>query len=241
MLSLYLQRFNNASIPTSLQATFPYIFAVSQYLQVRISHNRQDIILFHSENTIVVEKTPERSDLAWCCTAWSIWSGGLYHLWRGRKAIPECLLQWNHRGSWIWRSSQRRICFPYNTRNRSPPPPRSMGIQPSSASHQGKPLDLFFRFIICAVKHSFDKLLFYQKTKKVSKVEVGTRSTDASLDEWLEVRFSLFYSSSSSLWLNNLIDPCVIISSGDYFGQDIVWEIEEQEELKEMFCSFQLL
>jgi len=66
-----------------------------------------------------------------------------------------------------------------------------MGIQPSSASHQGKPLDLFFWFIICAVKHSFDNLLFYQKTKKVSKVEVGTRSTEASLDEWLEVRFSL--------------------------------------------------
>ncbi|AEC07130.1 Translocon-associated protein (TRAP), alpha subunit [Arabidopsis thaliana] len=31
--NLTMLRLNNASIPTSLQATFPYIFAVSQYLQ----------------------------------------------------------------------------------------------------------------------------------------------------------------------------------------------------------------
>jgi len=33
--------------------------------------------------------------------------------------------------------------------------------------------------------------------------------------------------------LNNLIEGYVFLSSGNYFGQDIVWENKEQEELKE--------
>ncbi|KAJ4907004.1 hypothetical protein Rs2_10662 [Raphanus sativus] len=63
-----------------------------------------------------------------------------------------------------------------------------------------------------------------KRTKKVSKVEVGTRSTDASLDEWLEVRISLFLFLgfvSSSLGLK-----CVCCCAFREFGKDIIKEQE---------------
>ena len=158
----------------------------------------------HPTTKHIFEKN--NSNLTPSCTAWSIWSGGLCHLRRGREAIPECLLQWNHWGCWIWRSSQRWVCLPYHTWDCSPPPPRSMGIQPSSASHQGKtpssmlfPTTCFEHFKLCVFNlilwnFIWQISLCFQKTKKVSKVEVGTRSTDASMDEWLEVCISLFLS-----------------------------------------------
>ena len=231
----HLQRYNNASIPTSVQATFPYIFAVSQYLQVHITQ------------LTTVNNIELWNGLISSCTAWSIWSGGLYHLRRGGEAIPERLLQWNHRGSWIWRSSQRWVCLPYNTWNCSPPPPRSMGIQPSPASHQGKTGILFlYQIVLLTVlflwNYSFEKFndiyltissfLLYQKTKKVSKVEVGTRSTDASMDEWLEVRIFFSCSIFRVCFFFVVTEVCVCLPSGNSFGQDIVWEIKEQEELR---------
>lgn len=30
-------------------------------------------------------------------------------------------------------------------------------------------------------------MLYMQKTKKVAKVEIGTKTVDASMDEWLQV------------------------------------------------------
>lgn len=35
-MSSFLQSFYNASVPVSVQATFPYTFAVSKFLQVSI-------------------------------------------------------------------------------------------------------------------------------------------------------------------------------------------------------------
>lgn len=64
------------------------------------------------------------------------------------------------------------------------------------------PISCFEHFKLCVfyspyfVKFYLTISLFYQKTKKVSKVEVGTRSVDASLDEWLEVSNSLSLSLS---------------------------------------------
>lgn len=39
---IILQVFNNGSVPSSVQATFPYIFSVSKFLQVFLTFSRAD-------------------------------------------------------------------------------------------------------------------------------------------------------------------------------------------------------
>ncbi|CAL9233316.1 unnamed protein product [Arabidopsis halleri] len=123
--NLTMLRFNNASIPTSLQATFPYIFAVSQYLQPG-AFDLVGYIIYD------VEGKPYQS-VFYNGTIEVVESGGLLSgesVFLITLGIGLLLLL----GLWAYSQVQRLT----------------------------------------------------KKTKKVSKVEVGTRSTDASLDEWLE-------------------------------------------------------
>uniref|UniRef100_A0A1J3E7G8 Translocon-associated protein subunit alpha n=1 Tax=Noccaea caerulescens TaxID=107243 RepID=A0A1J3E7G8_NOCCA len=123
--NLTMLRFNNASIPTSLQATFPYIFAVSQYLQPG-AFDLVGYIIYD------VEGKPHQS-VFYNGTIEVVESGGLLSgesVFLITLGIALLLLL----GLWAYSQVQRLT----------------------------------------------------KKTKKVSKVEVGTRSTDASLDEWLE-------------------------------------------------------
>ncbi|CAN8314576.1 unnamed protein product [Cochlearia groenlandica] len=123
--NLTMMRFNNASIPTSLQATFPYIFAVSQYLQP----GAFDLVGYVIYD---VEGKPYQS-VFYNGTIEVVESGGLLS---GESVflITLGLALLILFGLWAYSQVQRLT----------------------------------------------------KKTKKVSKVEVGTRSTDASLDEWLE-------------------------------------------------------
>ncbi|KAL1208208.1 Translocon-associated protein subunit alpha [Cardamine amara subsp. amara] len=121
--NLTMLRFNNASIPTSLQATFPYIFAVSQYLQPG-AFDLVGYIIYD------VEGKPFQS-VFYNGTIEVVESGGLLSgesVFLLTLGIALLLLL----GLWAYSQVQRLT----------------------------------------------------KKTKKVSKVEVGTRSTDA--DEWLE-------------------------------------------------------
>ncbi|KAH0929554.1 hypothetical protein HID58_015281 [Brassica napus] len=123
--NLTLQRYNNASIPTSVQATFPYVFAVSQYLQP----GAFDLVGYVIYD---VEGKPYQS-VFYNGTIEVVESGGLLSgesVFLITLGIALLLLL----GLWAYSQVQRLT----------------------------------------------------KKTKKVSKVEVGTRSTDASMDEWLE-------------------------------------------------------
>ncbi|XP_010429010.1 PREDICTED: translocon-associated protein subunit alpha [Camelina sativa] len=123
--NLTMLRFNNASIPTSRQASFSYIFAVSQYLQPG-AFDLVGYIIYD------VEGKPFQS-VFYNGTIEVVESGGLISgesVFLITLGIGLLLLL----GLWAYSQVQRLT----------------------------------------------------KKTKKVSKVEVGTRSTDASLDEWLE-------------------------------------------------------
>ncbi|ESQ46007.1 hypothetical protein EUTSA_v10000294mg [Eutrema salsugineum] len=123
--NLTMMRFNNASIPTSLQATFPYIFAVSQYLQPG-AFDLVGYIIYDVEGKA-------HQSVFYNGTIEVVESGGLLSgesVFLITLGIALLLLL----GLWAYSQVQRLT----------------------------------------------------KKTKKVSKVEVGTRSTDASLDEWLE-------------------------------------------------------
>ncbi|CAN6979773.1 unnamed protein product [Brassica rapa subsp. trilocularis] len=123
--NLTMMRYNNASIPTSVQATFPYIFAVSQYLQPG-AFDLVGYIIYD------VEGKPFQS-VFYNGTIEVVESGGLLSgesVFLITLGIALLLLL----GLWAYSQVQRLT----------------------------------------------------KKTKKVSKVEVGTRSTDASMDEWLE-------------------------------------------------------
>ncbi|KFK41725.1 hypothetical protein AALP_AA2G164800 [Arabis alpina] len=123
--NLTMLRFNNASIPTSLQASFSYIFAVSQYLQPG-AFDLVGYIIYD------VQGKPFQS-VFYNGTIEVVESGGLLSgesVFLITLGIALLLLL----GLWAYSQVQRLT----------------------------------------------------KKTKKVSKVEVGTRSTDASLDEWLE-------------------------------------------------------
>ncbi|CAG7866641.1 unnamed protein product [Brassica rapa] len=123
--NLTMMRYNNASIPTSVQATFPYIFAVSQYLQPG-AFDLVGYIIYD------VEGKPYQS-VFYNGTIEVVESGGLLSgesVFLITLGIALLLLL----GLWAYSQVQRLT----------------------------------------------------KKTKKVSKVEVGTRSTDASMDEWLE-------------------------------------------------------
>ncbi|CAH2061637.1 unnamed protein product, partial [Thlaspi arvense] len=123
--NLTMLRFNNASIPTSLQATFSYIFAVSQYLQPG-AFDLVGYIIYDVEGKAY-------QSVFYNGTIEVVESGGLLSgesVFLLTLGIALLLLL----GLWAYSQVQRLT----------------------------------------------------KKTKKVSKVEVGTRSTDASLDEWLE-------------------------------------------------------
>ncbi|XP_010526562.1 PREDICTED: translocon-associated protein subunit alpha-like [Tarenaya hassleriana] len=123
--NLTMLSFNNASIPTSVQATFPYIFAVSKFLQPGT---------FDLVGTIIyeVDEQPYQS-VFYNGTIEVVESGGLLSgesVFLVTLGIALLLLV----GLWVYSQVERLT----------------------------------------------------KKTKKVAKVEVGTRSVDASLDEWLE-------------------------------------------------------
>lgn len=134
--NLTMLSFNNASVPTSVQATFPYIFAVSKFLQAGT---------FDLVGTIIyeVDEQPYQS-VFYNGTIEVVESGGLFS---GESVflvtLGSALLILL--GLWVYSQVQRLT----------------------------------------------------KKTKKTAKVEVGTRGTDASLDEWLEGT-PLAKSSSSS-------------------------------------------
>ena len=60
----------------------------------------------------------------------------------------------------------------------------------------------FFRWLTLNILGSNPAAFFNQKTKRAPKVETGTRTVDASMDEWLEVGiFSLFNQFLKVSWL----------------------------------------
>ncbi|XP_010555241.1 PREDICTED: translocon-associated protein subunit alpha-like [Tarenaya hassleriana] len=123
--NLTMLSFNNASIPTSVQATFPYIFAVSKFLQPGT---------FDLVGTIIyeIDEQPYQSVF-----------------YNGTIEVVES-------GSLV-----------------------------SSESVFLVVLGIALLLLLGVWVHSQVQRLT-KKTKKVAKVEVGTRSVDASLDEWLE-------------------------------------------------------
>ncbi|XP_021775890.1 translocon-associated protein subunit alpha-like [Chenopodium quinoa] len=123
--NLTAQVFNNASVPSSAQATFPYVFAVSKYLQPG-SFDLVGSIVYE------IDKTPYQSTFFNGTIEVTEASGPLTI-----ETVFLVMLAFSlvaALGLWIRGQLQR----------------------------------------------------FSKKSKKAPKVEVGTRSTDASLDEWLQ-------------------------------------------------------
>nr|XP_043638666.1 translocon-associated protein subunit alpha [Erigeron canadensis] len=123
--NLSVQAFNNASVPPSVQATFPYIFAVSQFLQAGT---------FDLVGTIVyeIDQLPYQNTF-YNGTIEVIEAGGLV-------SVETVFLV-------------------------------SLGIS-------------LLVFLALWVRGQIQNLS--KKTKRVPKVETGTRNVDASMDEWLE-------------------------------------------------------
>lgn len=123
--NLSAQAFNNASVPPSAQATFPYLFSISKFLQAGA---------FDLVGTIVyeIDQNPYQSTF-YNGTIEVIESGGLLSV---ESVFLFCL---------------------------------------------GVALLSLLGFWIRSQIHHFSK-----KTKRAPKVEVGTGTTDASLDEWLQ-------------------------------------------------------
>ncbi|GLT77816.1 hypothetical protein SLA2020_493730 [Shorea laevis] len=123
--NLSTQGFNNASVPASAQATFPYIFAVSKYLQPGT---------FDLVGTIVyeIDQYPFQSTF-----------------YNGTIEVVES-------GGFLSIESVFLVT-----------------------------LGLALLFLLGLWLHGqFQRIS--KKNKKAPKVEVGTRSTDASMDEWLQ-------------------------------------------------------
>ncbi|GFP84631.1 translocon-associated protein subunit alpha [Phtheirospermum japonicum] len=123
--NLSAQAFNNASVPSSVQATFPYIFGVSKFLQP----GPYDLV-----GTIVyeIDQNPYQSTF-----------------YNGTIEVTEV-------GGLL--SVESVFLF-------------FLGVAL---------LGLLGVWIRCQIQH------FSKKTKRVAKVEVGTGTTDASMDEWLQ-------------------------------------------------------
>ncbi|CAI9764360.1 unnamed protein product [Fraxinus pennsylvanica] len=123
--NLSAQAFNNASVPPSAQATFPYLFSISKFLQAGA---------FDLVGTIVyeIDQNPYQSTF-YNGTIEVIESGGLLSV---ESVFLFCL---------------------------------------------GVALLGLLGFWIRSQIHHFSK-----KTKRAPKLEVGTGTTDASLDEWLQ-------------------------------------------------------
>ncbi|GLT60120.1 hypothetical protein SLA2020_329010 [Shorea laevis] len=123
--NLTAQVFNNASVPASAQATFPYVFAVSKYLQPGT---------FDLVGTIVyeIDQNPFQSTF-----------------YNGTIEVVES-------GGFLSIESVFLVT-----------------------------LGLALLFLLGLWLHGqFQRIS--KKNKKAPKVEVGTRSTDASMDEWLQ-------------------------------------------------------
>ncbi|PSS12061.1 Translocon-associated protein subunit alpha like [Actinidia chinensis var. chinensis] len=123
--NLTAQAFNNASVPPSAQATFPYIFAVSKFLQAGT---------FDLVGTIVyeIDQFPYQSTF-----------------YNGTFEVTEA-------GGPLSVESVFLFC---------------LGISL---------LGLLGLWIRGQIQH------LSKKTKRAPKVEVGTKTTDASMDEWLQ-------------------------------------------------------
>ncbi|GKV28990.1 hypothetical protein SLEP1_g37974 [Rubroshorea leprosula] len=123
--NLTAQVFNNASVPASAQATFPYVFAVSKYLQPGT---------FDLVGTIVyeIDQNPFQSTF-YNGTIEVVESGGFLSI-ESVFLVTLGLALLFLLGLWLHGQLQR----------------------------------------------------ISKKNKKAPKVEVGTRSTDASMDEWLQ-------------------------------------------------------
>ncbi|XP_074333643.1 translocon-associated protein subunit alpha-like, partial [Apium graveolens] len=123
--TLSSQAFNNASVPTSAQATFPYTFAVSKFLQAG-TFDLVGIIVYEIDST------------AYQST-----------FYNGTIGVTEA---------------------------GGPPSVESVFLFSLGVAL----LVLLGFWIHTQISH------FSKKTMRVQKVEVGTETTDASLDEWLE-------------------------------------------------------
>lgn len=73
---------------------------------------------------------------------------------------------------------------------------------------------------------------FAQKTKKTPKVEVGTKTTDASMDEWLQVSYNakcllFFFMIPITIRINILVDWMAFPSTQyiGYGGRGAFYEI----------------
>ncbi|KVI04120.1 Translocon-associated protein (TRAP), alpha subunit [Cynara cardunculus var. scolymus] len=135
--NLSAQAFNNASVPASVQATFPYIFAVSKFLQISRANNAVVILqpgTFDLVGTIVyeIDQLPYQNTF-YNGTIEVIEAGGLV-------SIETVFLV-------------------------------SLGIS-------------LLVFLGLWVRGQIQNLS--KKTKRGPKVETGTRTVDASMDEWLE-------------------------------------------------------
>ncbi|XAR72733.1 hypothetical protein NMG60_11019473 [Bertholletia excelsa] len=123
--NLSAQGFNNASVPPSAQATFPYLFSVSKFLQPGT---------FDLVGTIVyeIDQTPYQNTF-----------------YNGTIEVTEA--------GGLFSSESVFLVF--------------LGIAL---------LGLLGLWIRSQIQH------LSKKTKKAPKVEVGTKTTDASMDEWLQ-------------------------------------------------------
>ncbi|XP_068640079.1 translocon-associated protein subunit alpha-like [Aristolochia californica] len=123
--NLTLQEFYNASVPVSAQATFPYIFAVSKFLQPG-SYDLVGMIFYE------IDQQPYQT-VFYNGTVEAVESGGFLS---GESVFLIAL---------------------------------------------GVALLVFLGFWVNGQLQQLTK-----KTKKTAKVEIGTATTDSSLDEWLE-------------------------------------------------------
>ncbi|KAI3447984.1 hypothetical protein Pfo_004649 [Paulownia fortunei] len=123
--NLSAQAFNNASVPSSAQATFPYIFGVSKFLQSG-AYDLVGIIVYE------IDQNPYQSTF-----------------YNGTIEVTEV-------GGLLSVESVFLFC---------------LGVAL---------LGLLGFWIRSQIQH------FSKKTKRVAKVEVGTGTTDASMDEWLQ-------------------------------------------------------
>jgi translocon-associated protein subunit alpha len=123
--NLTAQAFNNGTVPTSAQATFPYIFAVSKFFQAG-SFDFVGTIFYE------IDQTPYQSTF-----------------YNGTIDVVEA-------GGFLSIESVFLV---------------ALGIA-------------LLVFLVVWIKNEIKN--FSKKTKRASKVEVGTGTTDANMDEWLQ-------------------------------------------------------
>lgn len=152
----------------------------------------------------------------------------------------------------LWRSSHWWVCLSFNTWDSSPPPSWSMGIQLSTTYHQGFPI-LFWEFSNCVCLQSYvvefylTISLCYQKTKKVSKVEVGTKvyvRITWRVARGSHIAFSLFRFCFLFAGIEVCVCVCVCYCAFRDIWQIYCKKIEDQEEVRKkesLLSSFTVL